>query len=206
MSATLTAVRLVTGKREYLQTGVVGHPSHDREIVAPVDHTRSHLLRATLVEVDVDVGEAFLEAEDVGWHEHPGPRFGRADVQHSSGVGPQVEHGLVGFEREEHDALRVGEEQGPRLGQGQVLLLARQQACAVMSFQGVDLHGDGRLGDEELLGRSREAQVLRDVVEGLELFQVEVETHTAILGDRSDDGKAGPTAVRCGCPALVPAS
>ncbi len=111
-------------------------------------------------------------------------------------MGLEGQEALVGLERQQHDALGVGEEDGPGLSQAEASLVSGEESGAVVALQGVDLHRDRGLRDEKVLRGLGEAQVLGHVVEDLELLQVQVETHALIVGhaDRPEKGRSAPSA------------
>jgi len=72
-------------------------------------------------------------------------------------------------------------------GEGDLAAFAVEEALAYFAFEGLDLGGDGGLGDAQLLGGSGEALLVPDFKEGFELFEVHAELSSIYTDDTDQE-------------------
>ena len=119
-----------------------------------------------------DLGVVLLEFdEDLGEDVEAGGLLG-ADGDFAAGraalLGDHEEEMAVAVE----GVLGEGLEDAAGGGEGDFAAFAVEEALAYFAFEGLDLGGDGGLGDAQLLGSSGEALLVPDFKEGFELFEV----------------------------------
>jgi hypothetical protein len=149
---------------------------YDSDLILEIDEAQGHILRTSLVQMNLDVRIGFAETGDDPGHEIAGIGLGGSESEDPSLEFPHIFDHIFHFLFIFKDLAHIGIEYLSLVAQVYLSAPFLEEFQVAGGFKLPYLGGDGRLGNKKLLSSGREIFMFCGQGENPELVKIERET------------------------------